>query len=411
MLAARLPAGRRRRRRARRRQRRGARPRWRGAMPTASSKGRSSRRRDALPAAGALGRRRHRDRRRPLPLSAGARRPRCLAARRGHAPAAVRGDGRDAARAARRGRHRASRSGRRTPRGSAWSATSTTGTAAATRCGCAASAASGRSSCPASAPGSAYKYEIVALRRPGRCRRRPTRMRCRPSCGRPPRASSARCRRPRRCRPSARGANALDAPISIYEVHLGSWRRHARGRQSLPELGRARRRAGAVRARAWASRTSSCCRSASIRSTARGATSRSACTRRPRASATAAGFRRFVDALPCRRARRAARLGAGALSERCARPGAVRRHAALRARRPARRLPPGLEHADLQLRPHRGPQLPGRATRCSGSSATASTACASTRWRRCCTATTAARPASGCRTSTAGARTSRRSRS
>ena len=44
--------------------------------------------------------------------------------------------------------------------------------------------------------------------------------------------------------------------------------------------------------------------------------------RRPRA-----GFRRFVDALPRRRAGRAARLGAGALSDRRARPGALRRHA------------------------------------------------------------------------------------
>ncbi len=38
-------------------------------------------------------------------------------------------------------------------------------------------------------------------------------------------------------------------------------------------------------------------------------------------------------------------------SERRARPGRVRRHAALRARRPARRLSPGLEHDDLQPRP------------------------------------------------------------
>ena len=30
--------------------------------------------------------------------------------------------------------------------------------------------------------------------------------------------------------PGRREANALDAPISIYEVHLGSWRRHADGR-------------------------------------------------------------------------------------------------------------------------------------------------------------------------------------
>ena len=50
-------------------------------------------------------------------------------------------------------------------------------------------------------------------------------------------------------------------------------------------------------------------------------------------------------------------------------------------------------------------------TRCTGSSTTTSTACGSMPWRRCCTSTTAARRASGCRTSTAGARTSRRSSS
>ena len=58
--------------------------------------------------------------------------------------------------------------------------------------------------------------------------------------------------------------------------------------------------------------------------------------------------------------RRAARLGAGALSQGRARAGAVRRHGALRARRPATGRTPGLGHADLQLRPQRGAQLPAR---------------------------------------------------
>ena len=38
--------------------------------------------------------------------------------------------------------------------------------------------------------------------------------------------------------------------------------------------------------------------------------------------------------------------------------GAIRRHRALRARRPAPGVPPRLEHADLQLRPARGRQFP-----------------------------------------------------
>ena len=44
--------------------------------------------------------------------------------------------------------------------------------------------------------------------------------------------------------------------------------------------------------------------------------------------------------------------------DRRARPGAVRRHAPLRACRPAPGLPPGVELGDLQLRPRRGAQLP-----------------------------------------------------
>ena len=60
------------------------------------------------------------------------------------------------------------------------------------------------------------------------------------------------------------------------------------------------------------------------------------------------------------RARRDPRLGAGALPARRLRARAVRRHRALRARRPAPRLPSRLGHAGLQLRPQRGAQLPPR---------------------------------------------------
>ena len=41
-------------------------------------------------------------------------------------------------------------------------------------------------------------------------------------------------------------------------------------------------------------------------------------------------------------------------------PRAIRRHGALRVRRPARGVSSGLEHADLQLRPARGSELPDR---------------------------------------------------
>ena len=48
--------------------------------------------------------------------------------------------------------------------------------------------------------------------------------------------------------------------------------------------------------------------------------------------------------------------------------GVLRRHAPLRARRPAPGLPPRLGQLHLQLRPPRGAQLPALAARCSGSS-------------------------------------------
>ena len=82
--------------------------------------------------------------------------------------------------------------------------------------------------------------------------------------------------------------------------------------------------------------------------------------RADRALRRAGRLRALRRARACRRPGRAARLGAGALPHRRARPGALRRHAAVRIRRPARRLPQRLEHADLQLRPHRGAELPGR---------------------------------------------------
>ncbi len=58
------------------------------------------------------------------------------------------------------------------------------------------------------------------------------------------------------------------------------------------------------------------------------------------------------------RHRRDPRLGAVAFSRRRARPRLLRRHASVRARRPAQGFSPGVEQLDLQLRPRRGAQLP-----------------------------------------------------
>ena len=69
-------------------------------------------------------------------------------------------------------------------------------------------------------------------------------------------------------------------------------------------------------------------------------------------------FARFVDRCHQAGLARAAGLGARAFPDRRARPRPLRRHGALRARGPAAGLPPGLEHPDLQFRPDRGRQLP-----------------------------------------------------
>jgi 1,4-alpha-glucan branching enzyme len=68
----------------------------------------------------------------------------------------------------------------------------------------------------------------------------------------------------------------------------------------------------------------------------------------------------FRRPLPPERHRRHPRLGAGPLPQGRPRAAALRRHRPLRARRPAQGRAPGLGHADLQLRPQRGAQLPDR---------------------------------------------------
>ena len=82
--------------------------------------------------------------------------------------------------------------------------------------------------------------------------------------------------------------------------------------------------------------------------------------------------------------------------------GLLRRHAPLRARRPAPGLPPGLEQPHLQLRPPRGAQLPAEQRPLLARRATTSTACAWTPSPRCSTSTTRARRASGSPTSYGG---------
>ena len=68
----------------------------------------------------------------------------------------------------------------------------------------------------------------------------------------------------------------------------------------------------------------------------------------------------------------------------------LRRHGALRTPGPARRLPQGLEHADLQFRPPRGAGFPHRERPALAAKLSCRRACASMPWPRCSIATTAA---------------------
>ena len=122
-------------------------------------------------------------------------------------------------------------------------------------------------------------------------------------------------------------------------------------------------------------------------------------------------FSCFVDACHQAGHRRDPRLGAGALPEGRARPGALRRHRALRARRPAPGRAPGLGHADLQLRPQRGAQLPAVQRALLARGVPRRRPARGRRGLDALPRLLAARTASGSRTSTAAARTSRRSTS
>ena len=118
----------------------------------------------------------------------------------------------------------------------------------------------------------------------------------------------------------------------------------------------------------------------------------------------------YLDRLPApARHRRDPRLGPFALPHRRARPGLLRRHAPLRARRPAARASTPTGTATSSTTAATRCAASSSATPCSGSTSTTPTACASTRSPRCSTSTIRARKASGSPTSTAAARTSRRS--
>ena len=248
---------------------------------------------------------------------------------------------------------------------------------------------------PGLRPGHLYKYEILGadgellpLKADPHAEQR--RAAARHRLGR--RRAVAPCLAGRRLDGRARAQrNDREAPISIYEVHLGSWRRNSpsAGRylsyrelaeQLVPyvaDIGFTHIEVMPVTEYpfdgSWGYQPISL-----FAPTA--------------ATATPDDFRAFVDA--CHRAGlgAVARLGAGAFPDRRARARPVRRHRALRACRPAPGPAPRLEHADLQLRPPRGRRISCCRARSTGCASIISTGSGSMRSPRCSISITAATP-------------------
>ena len=236
----------------------------------------------------------------------------------------------------------------------AWSAISTTGTRAAIPCACA-TAASGRSSFPALGEGDCLQVSSCARasRLPaaeGRSLRLPQRSAAEIGVGRLATSTATSGTTPNGW--SARAERDwLKEPVSIYEVHLESWMRGPAGR--VADLSRAGRQPGRVREahglhahRADAHHGASVLRLLGLPG-----------HRLLRAHLALRHARRFHvlrRSLPSGRHRRDHGLGARAFPQGRARPGVLRRHRALRARRSAPGRASRLGHADLQLRPQRG---------------------------------------------------------
>ena len=242
------------------------------------------------------------------------------------------------------------------------SATSTAGTSGATRSRASARPASGTGFIPGVEKGAVYKYHVRSAAAAATPSTRPTRSRFRTEIAAADRLDrlGPRVRVGRRRvdeGPRARG-NALDAPMSIYEVHLGSWRRVPRRGTARSRTARSRRsladyvaRHGLHPRRAPAGDGAPVLRIVGLpddrllradrAATARRRTSCSSSTR-----STSAGIGVILDWVPSHFPTDEHGLGV------------LRRHASLRARRSAPGLPPGLGQLHLQLRAARGAQLP-----------------------------------------------------
>ncbi len=178
---------------------------------------------------------------------------------------------------------------------------------------------------------------------------------------RPRRASGIRSDVPLdRCGLDGRSGRSRDpyrSPMSVYEVHLGSWMRNDDGSWLGYRQAAERARGALPRVRLHARRAAAG-RRASVRRLVGLPGHR--LLRAHRALRQPRRLRRHGRHAPQRRDRGDRGLGAGPLPERRLRAAQVRRHAALRARRSAARRAPGLGHPHLRLRPSRGAQLPRR---------------------------------------------------
>ena len=149
-----------------------------------------------------------------------------------------------------------------------------------------------------------------------------------------------------------RSSDPLRGPISIYEVHLGSWRQGLSYRELAEQLGGYVRDLGLHARRADAGDGAPLRRLVGLPGDellrADLALRHAGRLPLPRRLAAPAGDRRHP------------RLGAGALPARRLGARALRRHGAVRARRPAPRRASRLGHARLQPRPQRGSELPAR---------------------------------------------------
>ena len=256
---------------------------------------------------------------------------------------------------------------------------------------------------PGSRPGAVYKYEIRG--RDGdapAAQGRPVRLLCRDSRRRPPRSSSD-CRELRLARrrldgTARRGGNGRDAPISIYEVHLGSWRRVPEdGTATSPIASSPTTLVPYVSDLGFTHIELLPVTEYPVRRLLGLPADRPVRADQPLRHA--GRFRGFRRSLPRGGHRRDPRLGAGPLSRPTRTASAcfdgthLYEHAD-----PRQGLHPDWDTLDLQLRPQRGARTSCSPTRCTGSTSSTSTACASMRSPRCSTSTTAARRASGSRT-------------